>query len=410
MLKLNRHFLFSCLLVSGLALAGLAWFMRDLAWQELTRNEFKANEQLSQMLGNSIWPGFHYYIRNTQSISEKDAMQTTTRQRLKIQILRQIEGLEVVKVHLFNVRGMIIFSTDPAQLGADQSDNPGVMKALDGQHHSALTFREQMDAFHKVIRNRNIIASYVPVVIPSTDQIAGVLEVYQDVTPLVNSLESSLQKSIVALCVSLAILYGYLFWIVRRNDRLIQQSRQEIQRLAYHDSLTGLPNRRQLIEELIARLGQKHLYHAVFFIDLDGFKPVNDEHGHKVGDDLLVMTADRLRMHIQPDDLAARIGGDEFVIVISHSDVFDSRIFEEQVMSLAREIRECLDQPFDHAAGVLRVTASIGASLSPHHSSEASDLLRKADMAMYNAKQAGRNQVVMFRPGLCHVERDLSWH
>ena len=410
MLKLNRNFLFSCLLVTGVALAGLGWFLRDLAWQELTRNEFQANEHLSRMLGNSLWPSFNNYILTTRQVAELDAMQSTTRQRLTISVQRQIQNLNIVKVHVFNTQGLIIFSTNPEQLNSDQSGNPGVLAALKGQSHSTLKFKEHIDHYHKTLHNRNVIASYVPIMIPGTQQVGGVIEVYLDVTSLVNSLESSLQKSIIAVCVCLMALYAYLFWIVRRNDRLIQSSRQQIKHMAYHDSLTGLPNRRQLTETLLERLEQKHLCHGVLFIDLDGFKPINDELGHKTGDDLLKAAAKRLTLCLSNSDIAARIGGDEFVILISPDLPVESMPFQNKVITLAEQIRSTLDQPFEHKSGPLHVTASIGISLSPVHSRDATDLLRKADMAMYSAKQKGRNQIVLFQEGICQTDRGLSWH
>lgn len=164
---------------------------------------------------------------------------------------------------------------------------------------------------------------------------------------------------------------------------------QQLEHVAHHDSLTGLPNRVLLGDRLqqaitIARRQRQGL--AVAFLDLDGFKAINDTHGHDVGDALLVAVAARMKATLRECDTLARIGGDEFVAVLGElSEAAQLRPVLERLLDAAR-------QPLAIDGLSLQVSASIGVALYPDDGSEPDLLLRCADQAMYRAKQAGRNR------------------
>ena len=158
-----------------------------------------------------------------------------------------------------------------------------------------------------------------------------------------------------------------------------------LQHQAMHDALTDLPNRTMLFERLDAALGaarEAGLMAALLLMDLDRFKDVNDTFGHHFGDDLLKQIAVRLQHQISGDDMVARIGGDEFAIVLTS--VADT----SSVAAIARRILNSLEQPFVVEGQVLEVGASIGIAMYPTHAMDARMLLRHADVAMYAAKQA----------------------
>jgi diguanylate cyclase (GGDEF)-like protein len=166
---------------------------------------------------------------------------------------------------------------------------------------------------------------------------------------------------------------------------------EELEHLAAHDTLTGLPNRLLLFDRLhqaVARAGRSRALLAVLFCDLDGFKAVNDDHGHEVGDRLLVETAVRLRQSVRPADTVARFGGDEFVVLCEELADADA------AQVLAARILRALERPFLVGAdgGPVSVSSSIGIALSAGgHGPE--ELLRVADAAMYRAKVGGRGRV-----------------
>ena len=184
------------------------------------------------------------------------------------------------------------------------------------------------------------------------------------------------------------------------TDRKIAE--MEINDLAFYDPLTKLPNRRLLRERLDATLtsdAQYQTYSAILFIDLDNFKMLNDTRGHDVGDLLLMEVSSRLKSCIRTEDTVARLGGDEFVVILEYL----SSDFEQaaaQAEMVGEKIRKELGQPylindFDHYS-----TPSIGISMFHSQEMTVDELLKRADAAMYQAKQAGRNAVRFFDPAM----------
>ena len=166
---------------------------------------------------------------------------------------------------------------------------------------------------------------------------------------------------------------------------------EHLERQAYFDPLTCLPNRALLPDRLaqaMARARSEQHGLAVCFLDLDGFKAVNDTHGHEAGDELLVIVAQRLLAHIRTGDTAARLGGDEFVVLLC--DLRDLHECEQVAQRLLRAICE----PMVVEGHTVQVGASMGIALYPQHGSQAEQLLRLADQAMYQAKQSGRNRCI----------------
>ncbi len=170
---------------------------------------------------------------------------------------------------------------------------------------------------------------------------------------------------------------------------------------ANHDDLTGLPNRRALIEELVHRL-ETGRDTAVMIIDLDRFKIMNDFLGHASGDRLLVTIADRLRTSIRANDFAARLGGDEFVFLV------DQITSEMEVMATSFRLLEVISQPVDIQGQMFSHTASIGIALTPEENADAVEMLGWADVALYSAKSRGRNQAVVFDAHLRTVANERS--
>ncbi|MBR7745664.1 EAL domain-containing protein [Undibacterium baiyunense] len=169
----------------------------------------------------------------------------------------------------------------------------------------------------------------------------------------------------------------------------------ELDKIAHYDTLTGLPNRRLLSDRLgqaLIRAQRDQSLLAVCFLDLDGFKLVNDRHGHHIGDQLLIGVTAHLRNVLRANDTLARIGGDEFVILLS--DIKNSmecmQVLDRVLLAASHSVR--VDDI------VLQVTASVGVSLFPDDNADADSLMRHADQAMYVAKNAGKNRYHLFDP------------
>ena len=183
-----------------------------------------------------------------------------------------------------------------------------------------------------------------------------------------------------------------------------KRAEAQIHRLAFHDALTLLPNRRLLNDRLVQMMAdckRSGQYGALLFLDLDNFKPLNDTYGHGVGDLLLVEVARRLTSSVREVDTVARFGGDEFVVMLDKLDV-DLDAARQNAMQVAEKIRLALSQPYQLTVALRdgpdmlvqhSCTSSIGVAIFPDQASSAGEVLKRADLAMYRAKESGRNAI-----------------
>lgn len=190
---------------------------------------------------------------------------------------------------------------------------------------------------------------------------------------------------------------GVTHYVATHTDITLRKAaEEEIKQLAYYDPLTGLPNRRLLQDRLRqamnhARRNKKHL--ALLFVDLDRFKPVNDAFGHGAGDELLQAVAQRLQTCVRESDTVARVGGDEFVVLLA---VIESVI---DASAVARKIHAALIEPLTLSQGQsVTISSSTGIAIYPEHGSDEAELTQHADAAMYQAKAAGRGRFVVYAP------------
>jgi diguanylate cyclase (GGDEF)-like protein/PAS domain S-box-containing protein len=189
-----------------------------------------------------------------------------------------------------------------------------------------------------------------------------------------------------------------LGWFYDITDR--KEMEEKVLHLAYHDPLTDLPNRMLFADRLrqalaIAKRDRAHL--ALLFIDLDKFKPVNDTLGHNVGDLLLKAVGQRIQNCLRESDTVARMGGDEFVVLLS---VIKE---ERDAWDVAEKIRFSLNQPFELAGHGMNISSSTGIAIYPEHGEEEKQLLKNADDAMYYAKSVGRDNVQIYRSGMPEI-------
>lgn len=195
------------------------------------------------------------------------------------------------------------------------------------------------------------------------------------------------------LLIILAIL-GRLSWQLQRERQRVMDERvlhaQQVEHLAFHDTLTDLPNRAflsHLVSQEVILCGRHGESFALLFLDLDQFKLINDSLGHAVGDHLLQEAAKRLTGAVRESDVVARLGGDEFIILLRKVSRTD------QIEPIADELLSSMRQPFTLAGHECRISVSIGVSLFPVDGLDEQSLMKNADIAMYQAKQAGKNKV-----------------
>ncbi len=428
MFKLLRYFSVTSLLAFTIVIVLLAVFYQRTATRDLTELEENANVALTQMFANTLWPRFAPFVTTASSLSVEELRSHPVIQELHQAVLEQMNGLPVVKVKVYNLNALTVFSTDASQIGDDKSTNAGYLSARSGQVASELTHRDTFSAFESVIENRDVFSSYIPIRPGVGQQIEGVFELYTDVTPLLNRIRLTQRIIIFRVTLILLGLYAVLFLVVGHADRIIrrhhnerEQVEKKLQHDALHDGLTGLANR----SLLGSRLDHAHKYSArnqdygfaVMFIDLDRFKIINDSLGHDVGDQLLITVAERLRECLRASDTVARLddkhvisrfGGDEFAVFLD-----DVRTPEEAAV-VAERVQTSLSAPIMLNDHEVATSASIGIALSSTVVDDFEDLLKAADTAMYRAKENGKAQYAIFDADMgqeadtrLHLENDL---
>lgn len=193
------------------------------------------------------------------------------------------------------------------------------------------------------------------------------------------------------------LLLTALLMAVRRRSLKLMSSEAAIQHMAFHDTLTGLPNRMHFEETIDretrrVRNGQSQL--AVLYLDLDRFKQVNDTLGHPAGDQLIVQFANRLKLLTESGDIVARVGGDEFTIILPRACTGD------QLSGFCQRIIEAVRRPFDLNGSQVFIGVSIGVACAPSDGLDRIELTRKADIALYHAKSTGRSRFAIFTEGM----------
>jgi diguanylate cyclase (GGDEF)-like protein len=242
----------------------------------------------------------------------------------------------------------------------------------------------------------------------------------ENLTPIENQFVDALSEAsrTTYQCLQATMLAATLILLIlgtALSMRILQQRRRaddRLQHIAFHDDLTSLPNRSLLIQRLDQALSRhrragSHL--AILFMDLDRFKVINDSLGHEVGDVLLRQVADRLKTQSREGDTVARIGGDEFVVLIENPENL------KDISACARRLAEQLSAPYMLGNKECHVTLSIGISVFPSDGSDSQALLKAADVAMYRAKQMGRSNYQHYLPTMnvhtierLELESDLS--
>jgi len=191
------------------------------------------------------------------------------------------------------------------------------------------------------------------------------------------------------------IWHGFITDITDRKN-----TEERIQHMAQYDALTDLPNRALFsdrLQQTLATAKRDSTHFALLFLDFDKFKPINDALGHAIGDELLKRASLRMQTCMRESDTIARIGGDEFVALLQHTDA------EQDAVLVAEKIRHVVETPFEINGYLLNISASIGIAMYPQHGTTEIELSKNADLAMYYAKQKGRNTVMVYHSQMYNV-------
>ena len=332
-------------------------------------NAYIENELEIELLENSLFLTSSELNERNETLKYQLAELTETKNQLQesVSVLNAMFDSTGEVIIVYDVNGVIAHTNS---MGVDFFKENGVN---DYQHWSAmldiLKFPDL--AFHlKQKLERNLM-----------QQLDGVLEFNNNRFFKYRSLPQVIEGELIGRV-----------WCFR--DVTLEKEREDlIEHQAYHDALTGLPNRNLLLDRVthaltIAKRAGTQI--AILFVDLDDFKRVNDTEGHKAGDELLIQLVSRIQTRIREQDTLSRLGGDEFVILLEAVEDI------EKVKVLCEEFLSILSEPFVINGRQHFVSSSIGISLFPSHDHIAEQLILKADMAMYQAKQSGKNTFVLY--------------
>lgn len=395
--RLVRHFLAFGLAGVLVAAASLIFLYRQLAMSHLIEHGGRSNADITRVISNQIWFGHRDYFRDATGRSRAELLSDPRQSQLQADVRRLMGGSSAVKFKTYGVDGVTVFSTDVNQVGEDKRANPAFQAALSGRVVSDFSRRDRFDAVEGTVSNRDLIFSYVPV-LDAEGNVQAVAEIYSDVTALwAAQRQAQWQVAGLVLVLSL-LLYGFLHVIVRHGDRIIRaqdlertRHAEELRHTSRHDPLTGLPNRLAFSESLSRLLAERRSPHgALMFMDLDGFKVVNDTLGHEAGDVVLSSVAERLRRSVRDTDSVFRIGGDEFVVVAP------GMADDQAAHDLAERIIARVREPIEAGSTQCAVGASIGIAFYPGDGADLETLLRHADTAMYLAKHAGKGRATRY--------------
>ncbi len=403
MFRSHRYGLITSI-VGIVAITVLLFVYRNLVWHVLVEHETKSHATLTQVFSNTIWPRYALFLADASQFSKAELQHHEVIHRLQQDVARYIARSSVVKIKIYDLTGITVFSTDPAQIGQDKSHNPGFISANKGVPTGKITFRDRFNTFEGVIVDRNLVSSYIPVRISENAPVEAVFEVYSDVTDLVVDIKKHQWEIIAWVVGSLSLCYLFLLVIVRRADKTIQA--QDKQRLddeakihyqAHYDALTGLHNRisfAERLEEALKRARRAGRMLGLLQFDLDRFKLVNDSLGQSAGDQVLRTSAKRMLVCIRESDMVFRTGSDQFAIII------EPLRNTEDVSRLASRVIESMAEPIKVNDQDLTVTVSIGISIFPQDDLSAEMLVKNSDSAMHLAKQEGRNQYRYYSPAM----------
>ena len=359
---------FTVFTAAGLAVTSVAIFLvvRGFA----TGNAQESVERNTRFVANVVLSG------NLRPADFQAPVTLERKKQLDRLFDRQVLVDDVERATLYGPDGVVSYSTDAHLIGTRTDESRAAVEVLRGELISTVVEPERIGT-----EERTMLKQIVP--ISFGERAAGTFVSSRDYAPVARSIRATFIPIVAVLEVLVLALFASFFPVLRRATRQMGSHIDEIEHLALHDSLTGLPNRvlfRDRIDQVLADARRSGGHAAVLLLDLDRFKDINDVLGHASGDELLRGFSARLRRSLRAGDTVARLGGDEFGIVMRISGV-------EDVAETAARIHGALEEPFAIGDMSLDVGASIGGALYPGDATDPDTLIRFADVAMYAAKR-----------------------
>ena len=303
---------------------------------------------------------------------------------------------DIVKIKIYSADSRIVYSTEPTLIGQSDLGNVRLNNALSGNYDSKLEKKEEVkDLANEVKFNVDVVETYIPIR-DDKGSVIGSFEVYIDVTKYREETMSAVTFFLGLLTVILVVVEIVSFLFIRKGAQDVRAFQEMLRKQTLTDPLTGIFNKRH-----IALTAQKEFARAlrrkkkgldvnvgILMLDVDRFKGVNDSYGHLAGDSVLREIAERITSSLRNYDTVGRFGGEEFMVVLPGADLEESRVVAEKIWALIRET------PFQLNGEPVVVTASVGVSSLQEGDADYTEIIKRADEALYRAKSAGRDRVM----------------
>jgi diguanylate cyclase (GGDEF)-like protein len=377
--------------------------------------ETRSDIQTVRTLGNILWPNYSSFLVEASGLSKDELNSRPEQSAIYGEILSATRDLPILKVKLFSaLTGQVLFSTESKQIGDLGHATMALEVARSGKEMSEITFRKSFNGIRGVLQDRHVVATYAPYY-PNGLSESGtspsiVVEIYSDVTDRVQSHRNSKIAIVSGVLLTISLVYFGVFLMGRKASRALakashlrQQQEEKLMHQAFHDALTGLPNRAGLKKFLINIQNRvEPLPLAIFCIDVDRFKSINSSLGHTVGDQVLQQLANRLQATVSDGENVFRNGSNEFLVICNFNDVGSLTIQSEKLANSLHE-KLCID------GTELNVTVSIGVARWPQDQAKLEQVIRCADLAKSYAKTEQQAAVEFYRPEMrkAHDEQIL---
>lgn len=310
------------------------------------------------------------------------------------EIPQTIDHFNLEKIKIFDDRGVVVFSNTPTDIGVQNTREYFISSVKKGHIYSKVVQRDDVTLEGRTVQ-QDVVEVYVPIM--RQGRFVGAFEIYYDVTGKNHALHALMRSTSHGMYLFGTLMAIILLIVLRKAGKEMHHRslmEAKLKQMAHYDGLTNLPNRvlfHELLQREIVRAKRERLGLAVFFMDLDRFKQVNDTHGHGVGDLLLCEVAARLTGCLRACDTVSRLGGDEFTIILPkpHS--------RQKIQGIATRVIHQLTMPFVLQGCECQIGTSIGIALYPDHADAGTHLVKCADQAMYRVKQAGRNNYQFYQ-------------
>ena len=302
---------------------------------------------------------------------------------------------DIVKIKIYAADSRIVYSTEPRLIGVIDGGNARLNQALAGNVDSKFEKKEEVkDLSYERKFNVDVVETYIPV--RDNGKVIGSFEVYLDVTKYREQSTAAVTLFLGILTLILVTVEGGSFLFIRKGTRDVKIIQEVLRKQTLTDPLTGISNKRHIVltaQKEFSRAsrrrkkGLRDVDLGLVMLDVDRFKQINDSYGHLAGDLLLQELAQRIAAAVRSYDTVGRFGGEEFLVVLPGADLEQTRAVAQKIWRLIRQ------KPFRLEGKEVPVTASLGVAAAREEDAEYTEVLKRADQALYSAKSAGRDRV-----------------